>query len=85
MTDMINTFKFRSQQLVKDFFGAGSETTATALGWILYFMLKYPEVQQKIRVKAISESFLYCGIRSQHQIAYIYYSIFRIRFFLMSF
>ena len=42
--------KNRSHQLVKDFFGAGAETTSTTLGWVLYFMLKYPDVQRKIRV-----------------------------------
>ena len=35
---------------MKDFFGAGSETTATTLGWVLYFMLKHPDVQTKVRV-----------------------------------
>ena len=39
--------KNRSHQLVKDFFGAGAETTSTTLGWVLYFMLKYPDVQRK--------------------------------------
>ena len=41
---------FRSHQLVKDFFGAGAETTSTTLGWCLYFMAKYPHVQDKVRV-----------------------------------
>ena len=35
---------------MKDFFGAGSETTATTLGWALYFMIKYPDVPNNIRV-----------------------------------
>ena len=47
--------KPRSHQLVKDFFAAGAETTSTTLGWMLYFMLKYPDVQRKIRVTLFSE------------------------------
>ena len=42
---------FRSNQVVKDFFGAGSETTATTLGWAIYFMMKHPHVQEKVRVR----------------------------------
>ena len=44
---------FRVKQLVKDFYGAGAETTATTLGWALYFMMKYPDVQTKVRVSSI--------------------------------
>ena len=42
---------FRAELLVIDFFGAGSETTATTLGWVLYFMMKHPDVQSKVRVR----------------------------------
>ena len=37
-------------QLVQDFYAAGAETTATTLGWALYFMIKYNDVQTKVRV-----------------------------------
>ena len=29
-------------------FGAGTETTATALCWLLVYLLNFPEIQEKI-------------------------------------
>ncbi|XP_072039543.1 cytochrome P450 2C11-like [Amphiura filiformis] len=34
--------------VVKDFFGAGTETTSTTLRWALLYMLKYPDVQKRV-------------------------------------
>ncbi|XP_072041400.1 cytochrome P450 2C5-like [Amphiura filiformis] len=34
--------------VIGDFFGAGTETTATTLRWALLYMLKYPAVQKKV-------------------------------------
>ena len=38
----------RIEQILADFIQAGLETTSTALGWAIYYMLAYPDVQQKI-------------------------------------
>ena len=46
---------------MKDFFAAGSETTSTTMGWALYFMLKHPEVQTKIRVSGGKNTSLFLG------------------------
>ncbi len=37
------------QQLISDFFMAGSETTATTLKWCMLYMAMYPEVQAKVQ------------------------------------
>ncbi|KAG8455220.1 hypothetical protein GDO86_001420, partial [Hymenochirus boettgeri] len=36
-------------QLVKDLFGAGTETTATTLQWALLYMVAYPDIQKKVQ------------------------------------
>jgi len=36
------------------FFLAGHETTASALGWIINYLAKYPEVQEKMRAEILS-------------------------------
>ncbi|XP_061173044.1 cytochrome P450 2H2-like isoform X2 [Saccostrea echinata] len=45
---------FDDEQLVKlllDFFAAGTETTSTALRWFAVFMIRNPEVQEKMRIE----------------------------------
>uniref|UniRef100_A0A673CBT1 Cytochrome P450 2K1-like n=1 Tax=Sphaeramia orbicularis TaxID=375764 RepID=A0A673CBT1_9TELE len=37
------------EETVKHLFGAGTETTATTLRWILLFMIKYPKIQDQIQ------------------------------------
>lgn len=36
-------------QVVVDLFNAGTETTATSLGWLFLYLIKYPEVQIKVQ------------------------------------
>ncbi|CAO2607663.1 Cytochrome P450 2K6 [Lemmus lemmus] len=45
--------------LVNNLFGAGTETTATTLRWGIIFMMRYPEVQEKVHdeiVKVVGSS-----------------------------
>ncbi len=35
--------------VLDDFFLAGSETTSTTLRWVLLYMMKYPEIQDKVQ------------------------------------
>ena len=35
--------------VIADLFSAGSETTASTVRWILFYLAKYPEVQKKIQ------------------------------------
>ncbi|OCT68777.1 cytochrome P450 1B1-like [Xenopus laevis] len=37
------------ESIVNDILGAGQDTTATALTWILLLLIKYPDIQQKLR------------------------------------
>ena len=53
-TDTSSVFygsKGREQLLVSllDLFGAGSETTSKTLSWAVVYMLRYPEVQEKVQ------------------------------------
>ncbi|NP_001191176.1 cytochrome P450 family 1 subfamily C polypeptide 1 [Xenopus tropicalis] len=37
------------ESIVNDILGAGQDTTATALTWILLLLIKYPDIQQKLQ------------------------------------
>jgi len=51
-SDWKNRSSFHEEQLVaaiRDFYVAGTETTATSLTWVLLFLSKHPEKQKKLQ------------------------------------
>lgn len=38
-------------QIIVDLFNAGTETTATSLGWMFLYLIKYPDVQKKVQAE----------------------------------
>ena len=48
-------------------FSAGSETTATTLGWAVCFMILHPDCQNRVQVP-LSSSPLLCSVPHQEEI-----------------
>ena len=39
------------RQILFDLFMAGSETTSSNLQWVVYYMVKYPDIQRKVQTE----------------------------------